>query len=710
MEITPLDHDAWLRQWDRELYGLTVSYAVPSTPRVASMLLRPPVRYLGVLPNVDGPEDRVERAPLGFIDEAPGLAGELGWATVDVLDARVGPLPDDPRQLADYDDPTPRRLGWLERFCTTWRTRLVILRADLVSRNAGRLLGGLLAERGGPLVVVAPEGWDGHWSLIETLQLGRDLSDGGVLRDVDVIGGGGRERLLEWRPLVDVDGLHILSEARLFREEELEWDDVEDLRDALDEFHDRYAGLGHKVTTFDQIFDETEPRDAHVVLRDAEQELVDISETIRPGEVYHVEVSVGVGPGAATIVDLEHPLTELLPDAQGGRWAEVGITPIDVEVVGSTTQQLWIPPTGPGPPALFTIIPRGDGLVAFRVTIYVDKWAIRSYRVVARTNDDEELVARHAAALYVGVDLARQLEWAVRQEFRNSDPIDTLDLPKRPAAASLVVNLMDGEPLITSNSPGRFATSANADLGRLGQQLRVALWELETNPVTGYRYQGGGVDPTHMDDQIVALAKVGWDAALWILPHPEDREAFRSATDADVIQVVETETRRTPMPWACIYDEEVDEDVPPAVCHALDRHPAGQPLPPCGSSPDCRLQPGVEARSVVCPRNFWGFRAVVDQSLGGLSKNGRAYLTPHSGLIAGPAPEPRVVTPNAKPIVALNRSIDNNDDHAREVRDVLNTLPRFQSAQIAPIEGDVPVRHALRDTDAAFVYLASTCS
>lgn len=404
------------------------------------------------------------------------------------------------------------------------------------------------------------------------------------------------------------------------------------------------------------------------------------------------------------LIEGDQPSPPLLPETVAGRWIEVALTPIDVDVFGSPTQQMWVPPRGAGTPVVFTIVPRAADLVALRISLYINKWVVRSYRVVARSADDEELVARHADALHAPLEVVRGLRWAMREEFRSDDEIDAGTAPES-TPASLVVNLMDGKSNVSTNLPGRFPISIDADLPHKAVAIRNALFALEMDPDSGYRFERNGATPEAMDDSLIALARAGWGVASAILVDEADRKAFRDQTANAPIQVLETALRRDPMPWACIYDVEVHRTHRPRVCHALDKFSAGQPVPPCRSEPTCILGAGDDEREVVCPSHFWGFRSVIEQPLGQLSGDDTVVLTTPTGLLLG-EPRPAVVPASSTgSVVGFNDTIDGAAEHAAALAALLARSPTFRVGGGVVVDGDDPVYNTIHDRDIGFLYL-----
>lgn len=199
--ITPADDPAWIYDWAKVLAGVRVTLEVAAVPRVAaSAHLQPPLNYLGPRPD-DFVVAGAEAAGMKRIADASGLASAREWATIDVLDVELWELSGDLDAILNYDDFRPGRLGWFERVCQAWATRLLILRADVEQHPMVRLLGGRLAQRGGPMVVVSSYGWDGAWPLVEALLSGRSTADAEVpYSGIAVIAGQGREALLRVAP------------------------------------------------------------------------------------------------------------------------------------------------------------------------------------------------------------------------------------------------------------------------------------------------------------------------------------------------------------------------------------------------------------------------------------------------------------------------------------------------------------------------------
>jgi hypothetical protein len=330
---------------------------------------------------------------------------------------------------------------------------------------------------------------------------------------------------------------------------------------------------------------------------------------------------------------------------------EIGVTGIDFAVLGSPTQELRLPRTGPSDTASFTIMPgagnRIGGVARLRFCIYHRNNLIQSYRVVAVLEDAAAGQATTAApplrqtcalALGVGEDaLPAEVQggYFTRLEYGAFDCEDAGRAPER--ALSFFVNDNSGQSIVSCKGEDLFSGRVVGDLPEAIGGVRETLkaisekqGEILPNSVV-YAFSQPVTDE-RWSDALTQLAANGWELYSQLVPEAlQDAVAEALSGAPQVIHAGHHDLEHV-LPWGLLYMRPYDasrtmRDGVPVLRAAC---PAGMPAADgtpgairCGERPECLLHPSrVSAAprggpipapdTIACPLQFWGFRHVIE--------------------------------------------------------------------------------------------------
>lgn len=447
--------------WEAALthvFPLTVESSIvrscPVPARVDSWPLVLPIRLLQVAGDLPSLERRVRqlfpwssqseqlviRAASCAADEIQDWWRDSGWPSVDVLE--LGLPPNEVTPTANQPQ-IPGSLGWLERFCLTHRTRLVVITCSSAGDLApARRLLHRLAERGGPagLVVGAPEA-DWLQQFYEGVVHDRPLDTArvsvapGVRPDphqITLIAGSGREETLRvaapLRRVVELadrlgrgretpdDRLSLQWQARA-----TDWPSPTDLQfvwshaghpvvDAWGraEFNlhesDGVLPMQRAVNDLRSHLHSDHPLAVPAAEIEGPRQFIPRLRRVLSGEDDHPEeiaqrggrlaigepviMRLGAGPADKLIrvVDAVSLLEEAVfrtADSEGA-WLDVAVFGLTASVVGEPIQQLWLPRVGPSELVNFLVTPdQQHPIWRVRICVYRDNLLLQSLLLAA---------------------------------------------------------------------------------------------------------------------------------------------------------------------------------------------------------------------------------------------------------------------------------------------------------------------------------------
>ena len=630
------------------------------------------------------------------------------WPTADVLHFDRLPSSRETPRLGISVAPAVGSATWLCRLSEINQTRLIVLRTDQTARTTGlRRLAQRVTDQGGPAVLVVAGGpeaaaaWHDafYGALIHDTPL--DLAVAQAWSAAPAVGcalwvGGGREELLRvssagvgllaqnqaW-PYEPSNTGHHLVNLRLRREggrPDLQLPPpftpasrafeahLDGLRVEWPQYRfDRSEGgglmpLARRLRSMREVLVAApaaephplpEPRHMHCLLwpathPPATKPLASEGTRLRIGVPVQLELQIAPGKAVMHMVDDAALIEEQFHWVEGedGRWLDVGLTPLDFEVLGAPVQGLWLPRTGSSDALRFTVTPRRAGVALLRWTLYQGNDVLRSYRLGALVLDTDgggdpaDPAQDLAGALGVTPEQAQGQSYLVRLEYSLAPSFHGLPERAEPIL-SLLANDLQGRTVITLKSGSVFEVAVPAQAKDYVQASRLALAEIEMPPVRNLPRERWpypfGADNSGSESQLAAalqrLAQHGAELFNQLIPGDvEQKDLLRQALDREpgTIHVAHVLLQHV-IPWALVYDREYDEvpgkdaqgrTVAQAVCMAPVRAGFGQV--PCGKHDQCvlhvaRLQERLardcsvlSPASVVCPRHFWGFQHVIE--------------------------------------------------------------------------------------------------
>jgi hypothetical protein len=361
-------------------------------------------------------------------------------------------------------------------------------------------------------------------------------------------------------------------------------------------------------------------------------------------EVVHFGIQIGsrkkdfgrtIGPTALVEEVFRWTLDSL------GAGLEIGVTPLDFELLGPAVQELWLPARDETDRITFALRPRAQtaiaGVARLRFTIYYRNNILYSFRAAALLEGtDGETAPRLARALGVRAADVEGVAHLTRTEYSVGAKLDQLsNVPRRGLA--IVANDSGGQKVATFKADDFFAVTVDNNIGPLVENARLALKDAATRSDLYLYGSDNAGTPERLKETLYNIAAHGWALYTTLLPDEHDRGVLElHMLEQDVIHAAHMDLTKV-APWSLVYDREIDPehkveyenpndpngkkyDVERALCTATLPGPDGRiPAIECRVDPRCPLSPQQNDKlkqqgrihctdSVVCPAHFWGFR------------------------------------------------------------------------------------------------------
>jgi hypothetical protein len=339
---------------------------------------------------------------------------------------------------------------------------------------------------------------------------------------------------------------------------------------------------------------------------------------------------------------------------------------------------LGLPRTGPSDEVQVSITPQAPGLRRLRACIYYGNVLLQSLFL-------------EATVTAPGVEAPSGGMWARVVDYVASGDLSTLDEVPQPDLAIFTNQTADGTHWIGVYSAGDMAdcqlrsgdlvTIDPGTLADMAAETRQILADIEELVAQ----QPSAPDPPYLSDgqiawrerDLVRLACNGWEmfqalAAGSGLEPSRVKNLWAKLQRPGIVSVGRCSIHRTNMPWAALYDLELDPDKIDeiALCRFFTHIVAsGTPLPdpqPCRDRPGCPLD-GPDRARVVCPFGFWGFLHQVEQPLQHVPGDGD---DPDRFLSALRNQTSRLVCDRAGAVdvvVAVTPELDRQQEHGKEI-------------------------------------------
>jgi hypothetical protein len=554
--------------------------------------------------------------------------------------------------------PERSQLGTCERLLSQHRTRLLVLETAAADDESARLFAHRLAARGGPAIVVVPETAkpDAVRTMYEGIIDDRPIDwavwSSGV--GGTTMGGRGREELLRVSAMVPalselrdlmVSAPHVLAAAASGSAGELHWVEAgsqlgEQLLDHGEQFAFEDKSRSGLITLSQAIeglrANLAFPANVRPAVVRGERFLnVGLSQLADTRQVpvespclagTPVDVTVDVGPqekfllplGAVPILD--QVLYKGLEEE--GRWVEVAVSGIDVDIVGDPVRWLWVSRNRASARVSFTVMPKRPGASALRVSLYADQHLVQAIKLAMRVTDRVEgWPADTALAERLGSDVEEVAGYAWRTRLEFGTTLGNLaDVPAR--ALSIIANSADDQSVIAVKGENLFKVQTTSDLSEKVEEVRQTLDEISVRPVAmaertdwPYAFDGDGDEDVLLERSLVRLARVGYELFNMVIdgPDQQDVEALLR-TDGSRIHVAHILLEHV-IPWSVVYDRHIDTGTDESnvkACLAGLPDARGAFPQECGTARECPLSRGENPDRVACPRHFWGFRHVVE--------------------------------------------------------------------------------------------------
>jgi hypothetical protein len=406
---------------------------------------------------------------------------------------------------------------------------------------------------------------------------------------------------------------------------------------------------------------------------------------------------------------------------------EIGVTPLDFELLGDPVQHLMLPPPGEGESEFvtFALQPKAQttrpGVARLRFALYYRNHLIQSFRMAALVENPTMPPPRALAEM---LDLGKNddvtgLSWASRLEYANVAAIGNAEaLPAR--SLTIIANESAGEKVITTKADDFFDVAINPTFTSLVDNARLALKKASMDAAGDYLYfdENRGND-AQLEEAMVGLAEAGWAAYATVFQKKARREALQRTleTDRTVVQAAHIDITKV-IPWSLMYDREFDPrhqhfdnllDPASRVDVAKGLCPGGIPddkgvFPPgdCGSAPGCLLQPSDNAdrrkagkpiycpETVACPRRFWGFKYQIEAPAQQVAAGGEASSAASSVKATVPT----------RVFAAMNPHLAFTSNHEKDLRKALAAVKPQATLAVDPVASDYAYIKQLLKSDA----------
>jgi hypothetical protein len=327
------------------------------------------------------------------------------------------------------------------------------------------------------------------------------------------------------------------------------------------------------------------------------------------------------------------------------RYLEIGVTPLDFDLIGEPVQELRLPAVGETDIVLFAVRPKQvtavHGVARIRFSLYANGNLVQSF-LVAALLDMPIVTARQRLAAALSIresDLGDigDAGYVSRLEYSASKSIDAA--PKLPPRAlSIVANESAGEKVVTLKGAELFTFSSDQNMVPKLDALRGALRNAARNAADEYLYDDENRgDEVALKTRLYDLAEKGWDVFQFLVRGEDDRAKVREALKSGgTIHAAHIQLGDV-IPWSLLYDREIDRGhvddvdpqgntlpVPQLLCTAaMPQADGGLPAADCAEVATCELHPSrvaerkangelVSEDAVVCPRRFWGYRHPIE--------------------------------------------------------------------------------------------------
>ena len=406
---------------------------------------------------------------------------------------------------------------------------------------------------------------------------------------------------------------------------------------------------------------------------------------------------------------------------------EIGVTPLDFELLGDPVQHLMLPPQGEGESEFvtFALQPKAQttrpGVARLRFALYYRNHLIQSFRMAALVESPTMPTPRALAEM---LDLAENedvsgLSWASRLEYSNVAAVGNAEaLPAR--SLTIIANESAGEKVITTKADDFFDVAVNPTFTNLVENARLALKKASMDAAGDYLYfnENRG-DDDQLRDAMYGLAEAGWAAYATVFQKKASREALQRKleTDRSVVQAAHIDITKV-IPWSLLYDRKFDPrhqhfdnllDPASRVDVAKGLCPAGIPddqgaFPPgdCGSAPGCLLQPNDNAdrrkagkpiycpETVACPRRFWGFKYQIEAPAQQVAAGGEASSATSKVKATVPT----------RVFAAMNPHLAFTAKHEKDLRKALAAVKPQATLAVDPVVSDYARIKQLLEDDA----------
>lgn len=659
-----------------------ILHVTAARPRVLDIPLTFPVpRVLQIGGGYGTPREGSMLGGWCALDDVRSYMERKQWATAEVLHFRdlADRVPAD-RLLRTSRPEEPGTVGWLSRIADLWQTRLIIIESDWAAgpMDALRRAAHLVVRRGGPAV----------WLIERDAPLLRDVYESIVhSRPFDWIAaqapeapallfaGAGREEALRFLPIRPIAPGAALSPAS---------DDTALQKSAAPAAPQTTKRLARDVNSAFFLANERGGLERGDPRRDR----------LPTDRALHLGIWIGgsekgaVSVGSVALFEEAFRWTE----QSKGAWIEIGVTPLDFDLLGDPIQELWLPADGESGRITFPLQARSDtlipGVARVRFTIYYQNNCVQSFRVAALLAgyDGGDGAAVLARALDADPAEVADATYAMRTEYECARLADVAHMPRRNLA--ILANDLAGQKVATFKADDLFAVTVDANLTPKVEAARRALKNASANAADEYRYvQSNRGTADDLRAVLYDVAAAGWSLYSSLLPNADDRKALEGALATEsVVHAAHVDLSKV-VPWSLVYDRKIDPRhtrhyvdplnpaagsyaVKQALCEATLPGPDGKiPDAVCGEDSKCplnrdelkRMQLQGETRcfeSVVCPRHFWGFRHNIEVPV--QQTHGSGPPKPVKMEVAASKP--------TEVFAAFNRNLARANEHEKSLR------------------------------------------
>ncbi len=457
---------------------------------------------------------------------------------------------------------------------------------------------------------------------------------------------------------------------------------------------------------------------------------------LSPGDPIHLAIQIGARAARLRTIGSTAFVEEavLWKAGEEETLVELGVTPLDFELLGAPVQRLRLPRSGESDIATFTLVPRAmtriPGVARLRFCLYVHGALVESFRLAVAVEtatrtplDPPSLAQAFAAALDVPPEdppLRGELAggYLTRLEYAAFD----LESPEAiaPRRFSFFVNDSAGQAVVTFKGDDLFSGEVSGNLpgnvSRARATLKRVSYDVGPGGIQGdgYRYLFDGELNRGSDEGFAGalcdLAADGWELYTSLVPaRARERFAEMLTNTPEIVHAGHLDLKRV-IPWGLVYMRPYDVGrAAPLACTAPLADPS---IGPCGNHPDCPLheaqqkaraargEPPATEDTIACPRFFLGFRHMIEvpaQQVKGMAAGAG------DGGEGIPPPMPRVVPYDGKvrTLVGYNASLPLAPAHVQTLQ------AKLPNAAFDP--KPLSVRNALvdalrREADVVYLY------